>query len=146
MLFAIGRDITEQRALERSLLQIADNEQRRISHDLHDGLGQELAGTSMMARSLANKLKEKSQPESELATKIAKLLGDSLKLSRSLARGLRPVEIDTEGLQAGLLQLADRISEAFPVECSFHGTGIMQPNDPKLATHLYRIAQEAKYD
>ena len=143
VIFAIGRDITERRSMERSLLQIADNEQRRISHDLHDGLGQELAGTSMMARSLANKLIEKSQPESELAMKIAELLGESLELSRSLARGLRPVEIDTEGLQAGLMQLADRISEAYPAECSFHGTDNLQPNDPEFATHLYRIAQEA---
>lgn len=142
-MFAVGRDITEQRALERNLLQIADDEQRRIAHDLHDGLGQELAGASMMAKSLVNKLEELNLDESGLAKKLSDQLGASLHHSRSLARGLRPVEIDTEGLQSALLQLADRISEAYQVKCSFHCVTTVQPNDPESATHLYRIAQEA---
>ena len=142
-IFAVGRDITEKRSLERGLLQVADNEQRRIAHDLHDGLGQELAGASMMARSLANKLEGKSKADFELASKIADQLGVSLEHSRSLARGLRPVAIDSEGLQSALLQLADRVTDAFPVQCSFCGVDKVQLDDPESATHLYRIAQEA---
>lgn len=141
--FAVGRDITEKRALERSLLQVADNEQRRIAHDLHDGLGQELAGVSMMAWSLANKLQGKSLPESELASKIAEQLSASLNHTRTLARGLRSVEIDNEGLQSALQQLANRTSEAYPVDCLFFGMDDMPLTDPERATHMYRIAQEA---
>ena len=43
-LLAIVRDVSEQKALERQLLEISEREQRRIGHDLHDGLGQYLAG------------------------------------------------------------------------------------------------------
>ena len=143
VLFAVGRDITKHRELERSVLQVADNEQRRIAHDLHDGLGQELAGASMMARSLANKLSGKFEAEAELATKIADQLSISLQHSRSIARGIRPVEIESHGLQSALLNLADRTSDAYPVDCSFHAAHDLQPSSLESATHLYRIAQEA---
>lgn len=143
IVFAVGRDITQHRTLERNLLQAADNEQRRLAHDLHDGLGQELAGVSMMARSLANKLQDNSESDSKLATRIAEQLSASLNHTRTLARGLRPVEIDNEGLQSALLQLANRTTDAYPVKCTFLGMDDMPLNDPDSATHLYRIAQEA---
>ncbi len=84
VIYAVGRDITEQRSLERGILQAADNEQRRIAHDLHDGLGQELAGLTMMAESLAKILAGRSSSESLLAKKIAIQLDASLQLTRSL--------------------------------------------------------------
>src|SRR5262249_11839481 len=40
----------EARELERRILEISDAEQRRIGHDLHDGLGQQLTGMTMMLR------------------------------------------------------------------------------------------------
>ena len=142
-IFAVGRDITEQRSLEKSLLQVTDTEQRRIAHDLHDGLGQELAGVAMMANSLANKLKHMSIPAASLADRIAIQLDESLKLTRSLARGLRPVEIDSRGLESALTHLAESISLAFDVDCTFQGMGNVDLDDPEKATHLFRIAQEA---
>ena len=39
---AIVQDITEQTRLEREVISIGENERKRIGHDLHDGLGQEL--------------------------------------------------------------------------------------------------------
>ena len=48
----ITRDITELRQLEREVLQISEAEQRRIRHDLHDGLGQELTGLTLLSQSL----------------------------------------------------------------------------------------------
>lgn len=142
-LFAVGRDVTQQRALERRLLKIADDEQRRIAHDLHDGLGQELTGLAMMAESLALNLDDKNLPESELAKKIAVQLEASQELTRSLARGLRPVEIDSKGLRSALSLLADRTNERYKFQCSFFCAGDADLIDAESATQLYRIAQEA---
>ncbi len=42
------RDITPRKRLEKDVLDIGIQEQRRIARDLHDGLGQELYGTALL--------------------------------------------------------------------------------------------------
>jgi DNA-binding NtrC family response regulator len=44
--------IQERHRLETELLEIAENERRRIGFDLHDDLGQKLTGVSMMVKGL----------------------------------------------------------------------------------------------
>lgn len=142
-LFAVGRDVTDQRALELRLLKVADDEQQRIAHDLHDGLGQELTGLAMMAESLALNLKDRDHPEYDLANKISLQLESSRKLTQRLARGLRPIAIDSDGICSALMQLAERTNEASEITCSFTHRGEFDAVDPDVATQLYRIAQEA---
>ena len=49
---ATGIDVTERRRLEKTILEISDQEQRRIGQDLHDGLGQHLTGIAFMSKVL----------------------------------------------------------------------------------------------
>ena len=137
------QDLTERKTLERSLLDIADREQKRIAHDLHDGLGQELTGLAMMAEALSIKLREKSLSESKTAEKIAHLLEGSLHSVRGLAQGMRPVEIDSLGLDAALERLSLQTAEMHHVQCHFYASDSIQIDDSEVATHLYRIVQEA---
>src|SRR6185503_14769014 len=53
----------EARELERRILEISDAEQRRIGHDLHDGLGQHLTGIALMSKRLQQRLTAASSPE-----------------------------------------------------------------------------------
>ena len=51
------RDVLEERKrLETELLEIAENERRRIGFDLHDDLGQKLTGMLLIARALEQRL------------------------------------------------------------------------------------------
>ena len=52
----IARDVTERRRLEREILEISTREQRRIGHDLHDGVCQQLAGIGFLADILAEQI------------------------------------------------------------------------------------------
>ena len=45
-----AHDVTERKALEKEVLEIAAGEQRRIGHDLHDTAGQELTASTSRAR------------------------------------------------------------------------------------------------
>ncbi len=142
------RDLTERKTLERRLLDIADEEQKRIAHDLHDGLGQELTGLAMMAEALSIELREKSLPESKTAKKIAHLLDGSLRSVRGMAQGLRPVEIDSHGLEsnglaAALERLALQTAQMHRVQCKFDATDSIPNRGSEVATQLYRIVQEA---
>ena len=65
----IIRDLSDQHVLEKEILEVAANEQRRIGQDLHDGTGQELTGLAMMAERLAGELDARQLPQSKTAAK-----------------------------------------------------------------------------
>ena len=57
-IIATGIDVTEQKRLEKAVLEISAREQRRIGQDLHDGLGQHLTGIAFMSKVLTGWLAE----------------------------------------------------------------------------------------
>jgi PAS domain S-box-containing protein len=76
--WSIGIDITERRRLEIALQEATTREQRRIASDIHDGLGQELSGLSLLATGLAR----------EHATRDAKLAHDLRQLAELASRSV----------------------------------------------------------
>ena len=136
-------NITESKRLERDLQTVSEREQRRIGQDLHDGLGQYLTGIACMVKVLGAKLAEKKLPEASDAQRITSMVNETIQQTRDLARGLCPVELETNGLQAALQELAQRVTKLFAVNCDLNAPGVVQMYDNAAAVHLYRIAQEA---
>jgi PAS domain S-box-containing protein len=139
----IVRDISERKRLEQEILEISDREKRRIGQDMHDSLGQLLTGIGFKSKSLENKLAAKQVPEGTIAKQIADLVTQAIMQARGLARGLQPVEPRPAGLMSALQELALNVQDLFPVSCTFNCPQVVEIADPALATHLYRIAQEA---
>jgi signal transduction histidine kinase len=137
------RDITERKRLEREILEISEREQRRIGHDLHDGLCQHLAGIEMMSQVLEQKLSSRSADAARRAGEIAKNVRDAISQTRSLARGLSPVTLESEGLMSALQELAENTGTIFRVVCRFDCNPPVSVADHAVATHLFRLAQEA---
>ena len=145
-IYALGgivTDVTERKRLEEEIVRISEHEQQRIARDLHDGLGQQLAGTWFLSDTLRKSLAARSSPEVGDATKVSQLLQTAVGQIRNLARGLSPVPPEPNGLMAALQLLAAQCSELFAVDCRFSCPQPEPVEDPKVATHLYRIAQEA---
>ncbi len=134
---------SERQRLEREILQISEREQQRIGRDLHDDLGQQLAGLSIMTTMLTRSLSSRAAPEAEAAISISGLLKKAVAMTRSLARGLHPVASGPGGLEGALHDLAGRVTEMFHVDCQLDGAAAVSVEDNATATHLYRIAQEA---
>ncbi len=139
----IARDITERKRLEREILEISNREQRRIGHDLHDGVCQLLAGIALMSESLANLLDEKGVPESSQAERISTLINTAINQTRGVARGLFPVRLEENGLPSALEELAANISELFKINCRFVSEQPPAGVDNEIALHLYYIVLEA---
>lgn len=138
------REITNQKALEQEILEISNREQRRLGSDLHDGLGQELTGLSLLLKGLEMQLAREAQQYSSQIVKISDLLAQAIQSTRSLARGLAPVNLERGGLPEALKHLAARCTDMYSLECSFTYGGQKLPDlEEGAATHLYRIAQEA---
>jgi len=137
------RDISERKHLEKTILEISEIERRRIGQDLHDGLGQHLTGVAFMGKALEDRLEESSIPEAAEAAKIVKLVNESIKMTRDLARGLLPVVSAAHGLMSALEHWAGEVSELFHVSCRFEISDPVFVHEEVLAEHLYRLAQEA---
>lgn len=139
----LHRQITARHLLEQEILEITETERRRIGRDLHDDLGQRLVGISYLSQVLSSSLASRRSPDAELAAKITRLLNEALSLTRSLARGLDPVALQSGGLTSAFAELAARTSEMFLVDCQYLGPQAATIFSDKATTHLYRIAQEA---
>lgn len=139
----IIRDISEQRRLEQEILRISEHERRRIGQDLHDGLGQMLTGIGLISKNIAEQLSKEEHSLAEETSEITTLIREADQHARELARGLVPVEFDTEGLTAALDRLTSHAKKLFDIECTFKSSGKIQFEDATNVTHLYRIAQES---
>ncbi len=140
---AFIEDITERRKLREEILEIASRERRLVGRELHDGIGQDLAGAGLLAAALAQKLVALDSPAVSEARALEVLLGATVVKSRQLAHGLHPVALDTVGLDGALEELAESTSRVFAVPCTTAVHPDVAVSDPKVGEYVFRIAHEA---
>lgn len=136
-------DVTEAHRLEKEIMEISEKERIRIGQDLHDDLCPHLIGIEAMVKVLHRKLDQKEIEDAAMAEKISGLIKDAIKISRSLARGLCPVDLAAHGLVAAVEKLAVNIKEVFGVDCWLECDSPVIFHDNAVATHLYYIIHEA---
>jgi len=155
----IIRDISECKELQKHVLEIAAEEKRRIGLELHDGIGQELTGLSLVAGTLLKLMTGVPGTETDgqvvrqldevgftrmhaIVQKLNQRLSETNRHVQQLSHGIMPVQIDAEALRSALDELAASTNTA-AVSCRFDYPGPVMPLNNTAATHLYRIAQEA---
>jgi len=137
------RNIRERIGVEKEILEVTNREQHKIGQELHDGLCQTLAGLRLIGDSLRSKLVAKSLPEVKDVELMERRLTEALAQADMVSRGLYPVELETNGLMAALEEMAAKTSSVYSVACRFRCRTSVLIQDGSVATHLYRIAQEA---
>ncbi len=140
---AARRELLQRKRLERELLAVSEAERRRVGGDLHDTLGQQLAGVLFILDSLRDRLADQDLPEAEEADRAADSIGRAIEQTRALARGLCPVIQEPDGLMDTLVRLAEDTEDQHGVACRFRCEAPVLIPDNTVATHLYRIVQEA---
>ena len=139
---ALESEIIRRRNLEREILEISEREQSRLGQDLHDGIGQELAGTAMLAEALTKQLRNEAHPMAAAADKIVTYIRSSIESTRRLAKGLYPIELARYGLLIALKDLANQTCERSGIRCELHQDGELPELAPSAEIHIYRIMQE----
>lgn len=142
----VAIDITERRRLEQEVLEISEQEKRRIGQDLHDGLCQHLLGLAMMSQSLADRMAGESREEAGTAQDISRFLYDAVALARGLMRGLHLVGVEAGGLVSALDEFSQTTSRLFSKRCSVETDVEVKVTDNSVATQIFRIAQEATHN
>lgn len=139
---ALGRVIERDR-LQRQLVDAVWNQHRRLGQELHDTLGQALTGIGMLADSLTKRMQSQNLPEAAKLAEIGAMIQQAKTEVRQLSKGLYPVDVDAQGLSAALEDLALATEQRTHIPCVLTGDPEIQIPDNEVATHLYRIAQEA---
>lgn len=133
-------DITEQQRLQHHLMEAIEQEQARIGHDLHDGVGQLLTGIGALVEMLQLRLTGTEESE---AVRIRELVRQAIQQVRQLSRNMSPTAIQHRDLAASLELLADTVRTSFRRECVFTTEMEVKVTESTLSSHLFRIAQEA---
>jgi two-component system sensor kinase FixL len=141
-LFGFVHDISTQLRLERELQQITLEERRRFGHELHDGIGQQFTAIELMTHMLARELKPLAPTQANSAFEITNYIRRAITQTRELAHGLLPIGPETEGLTDALHELA-RMTTSAGTACDFKCAQDIKIQNSAVASHLYRIAQEA---
>jgi PAS domain S-box-containing protein len=138
----LGR-VIERANFEEHLLTNAEELQRAIAQDLHDDLGQELTGLGLKAKTLAEMLASASTPAARLAADVVASIDRTRAKARGLSRRLLPTELEEGLLAVAIQQLVAAVNTASRTTCLFGCTHPDPVFEGRVATHLYRIVQEA---
>jgi PAS domain S-box-containing protein len=145
----IVEDITQRKQVEaervdllKRLVRAQEDEQRRISRELHDQMGQSLAALLLGLKSLKHSVREESAMESiQRLQHITNRIADDM---HNLIRELRPTALDDLGLHTALTNYLEEWSQRSNVTIDFHSNGLLdQRLGSQLESTIYRIVQEA---
>jgi PAS domain S-box-containing protein len=136
-------EMSQRERLQMRMLLAIEQEQERIGQDLHDGVCQILTGAKFRAELLGKKLRAAVDVTPSDSDAIESLLMEGIRQARGVAYGLNPVKWEDGGLMKALEVLARGASTEAGPACVFHCPEPVLFDDHLLASHLYRIAQEA---
>ena len=134
--------------LTQHLEKIRDEEKRKISREIHDGIGQELTGIKLELFWLKKKLAELENNNtlpviSKKVDHLIEIVGNTIENTRRIAHDLRPVLLDNLGLIPALEWLIQNFSNWNNIECisklDLNGLELSQD----ATNTIFRIFQES---
>ena len=135
--------IEERRRLENELLEIAENERRRIGFDLHDDLGQRLTGLLLMLKGLEQKLVHEHNAAAADARKMLSLIEQIIHHTHHLAHDFSSLDVQGDDLSSVLKTLAGNVKKMFNLSCGFNVKGTIPALPQHTTMQFYKIAQES---
>lgn len=146
----VAQDITDQtrreeelRQLSARLLQLQDEERRRIARDLHDSASQKLLAISLGLIQLGKSADVRSKRGKQVLTDTRKIVRDLSKEIRSLSYLLHPPSLDELGLASAVGEYVKGFSQRSGIDLKFEMSSDIGRLSPESETALFRIVQEA---
>ena len=150
MTMAVVVDISQRRRLqderqkmEERVLEINENEQRRLGREIHDDLCQQLAAIACLARVVEQNLRKTGESAADSIGEIVTLVSQANVRAREISRGSAAAVLDADGLPVALEDLARLTSKATEKKCELESEEGVSTGSLSVDLQLYRIAQEA---
>ncbi len=141
----VVEDISAEKA-RRSEEQAIAEERRRIAHEIHDGLAQDLAAVRLQIRHWQTLVeRDPAQAKAELDN-LHRLLGEKIREVRRAIFALRPVALEELGFWAALEKFLAEFGEQNQLRVSLDVQGERSRLPPVLEATLFRVLQEALHN
>jgi PAS domain S-box-containing protein len=128
--------------LIRKLITAQEEERRKVSYEVHDGLAQTAAGAHQLLQAFARQHPPDSEKGRKDLARALQLVQQTVGEARYVIADLRPTALDDFGLAAAVrLQVEKISSEGSQVDYEEALGNDRLP--PEVETALYRVAQEA---
>ena len=137
----------KMRNLTNKTVNFQEDERKRVSRELHDGINQLLVSVRYKLDTAKSKLL--IQNNSETASTIAiideadEILNSGIQEVRRISRDLRPSLLDDLGLNAAVKSLISDFTERTNIVVEFNDNTAKQRLSQEIETAFYRIIQEA---
>ena len=137
------KTLAEQlRLLTHKIVLAQEEERRRVAHELHDEAGQALVALKISLGLLRKDLGEDMAELANNLTEAISLVDETRNRIRMLARGLRPPELDTVGLNPALEGFCRDFSRRTQLAIHYVGADL-PPLPDTIGISLFRFLQEA---
>ncbi len=130
------------RDLSFRLLQVQDDERRRLARELHDSVGQLLAAIGINVGIVQSQSSKLDPRGARAVSENAQLLGQVSREIRTISHLLHPPLLEIAGLASALRWYVDGFAERSGIKVDIDLPDILErlPNDTELA--IFRIVQE----
>jgi len=137
----------ELKQLSARLVETQENDRRALSRELHDEVGQALAGVRVELANLSASIRTRDLPGAEAKAKeIKDLVEDSVSVVRNMALLLRPSMLDDLGLVPALRWQAREVSKRTGLRVKVSTEGVSEDLPEEHKTCIYRIVQESLHN
>ena len=136
----------KMRDLTHKTVNFQEDERKRVSRELHDGINQLLVSVRYKLDIAKNRIINGpgGTPEVEKIIDDAdEILSSGIQEVRRISRDLRPTLLDDLGLSAALESLTEDFSERTGIEVEIHNNVENKSLSQEIETAFYRIVQEA---
>ncbi len=139
-----ARRMQEQmRLLTRRVLQVQEEERRKISRDLHDDIAQTLVGINVHLEALSRETMVNPEVIRRKIARAQKMVEKSVNIVHRFARELRPTLLDDLGLIATLHSFMKEFTKQTNIRVRFTTIAEVEKLSSAKITVIYRVVQSA---
>ncbi|MEK9149369.1 MAG: histidine kinase, partial [Candidatus Desantisbacteria bacterium] len=130
------------KVLSEKILIAHEDERKRLSREIHDGIGQSLLAIKLNLQMMEEKVKKKISIRKEIFPELILEVSSSIKELREMAMNLRPSFLEEMSISDAIRWFSKKIQENSGIEIRVQAQDSIKVS-PVIKDNIFRIYQEA---